>query len=169
MVAITDNYVSVLNKLENMVAIVDNIFNKLFIDVLFELNNFCIIGVILLITVIILIGPGILAYKPINEGIKTVINLGVSALTGIALANAANGRDMMSDGKKKKKKKKNAEEDKKNAEEKKRAEAEKKKNAEEDKKKQKLKMIKIKKEKEKVDDKFINNNYKHYKHSYILG
>ena len=90
--------ISVIKKLDILVSLIDTIkdfifdyiFNIFIIDVLvlFELNFYCMLGVIiggiLLVTVIIWIGSRILESKPINEGIKTVINIGVVALTGAA-------------------------------------------------------------------------------------
>ena len=88
---------SYLTKPEFWGSIMGYIVNNLFTGVFFEYHISCIIGAfigaILLITIIILIGARTLESKPINEGIKTVINLGVCALTGIALANAGNSRD----------------------------------------------------------------------------
>ena len=114
---------SIITKLEILDSfnsfILDAFFNLLIIDALVELNIYgflgAIIGGFLLITVILIIGPRVLESKPINEGIKTVINLGVAALTGIALANASNGRDDDERKRREEEEKKRREEEAKNA------------------------------------------------------
>jgi len=146
--------ISVIQKLANMEAIcysikdfsLDYLFYLLIIYglVLFELNFYCmlvsILGGLLLITVIIRRRPWILESKAINEEIKTVINLGIAALTGVASANASNGRDG---------------EERPRQEEEERTKEEEQRQKEEDAKNTK-----------KVDDKSIQINYKS---SYILG
>lgn len=138
------DYVSFIKKTLNIWGFLDKTFNNFFIDAFFYLNNYCLFISCLLLTLIIVII--ILASRPFNEGLKTVLRLGACAITGATLANAANGKDDDDERRRREAEERKREEERRRAEER-RIEEERK--IKEEEQKQKLKQENDKKGKQK--------------------
>ena len=127
-----NSFVSFTQQITNTGDSLAKLNNNFLTNSLFDFN-YSILIICLLVIAILLIK--ILASKPFNEGIKTVINIGTAMVLGATLAGAGNSRDR--DEEERRKQKEEEERKQKEEEERKQKEEDERKQKEEDERKQK--------------------------------